>query len=191
MILTTLNHVRQDLQERLKRLNILLEKSSVYTSLLGERMNQTSQMYHQSRDNSASTTSQAPNPRRQSGRDASDLSKAQTGSKRARDETHDADGNAKRLKSDDQVSTSLSDQENVPRFKQPEDITGAKLRDYQLVGVEWLTSLWANGVNGILADEMGLGCVTVFASYPAYLANIGLPKIQKSEATPFMACSLY
>ena len=33
------------------------------------------------------------------------------------------------------------------------------LRDYQLAGVEWLISLWENGLNGILADEMGLGKV--------------------------------
>lgn len=31
------------------------------------------------------------------------------------------------------------------------------LRDYQLGGVEWLTSLYATALNGILADEMGLG----------------------------------
>ena len=31
------------------------------------------------------------------------------------------------------------------------------LRDYQLKGVQWLISLYQNGVNGILADQMGLG----------------------------------
>lgn len=31
------------------------------------------------------------------------------------------------------------------------------LRSYQLAGVEWLISLYENGLNGILADEMGLG----------------------------------
>jgi ATP-dependent DNA helicase len=38
-------------------------------------------------------------------------------------------------------------------------ITGAKLRDYQLAGVQWMISLYENGLNGILADEMGLGKV--------------------------------
>lgn len=32
-----------------------------------------------------------------------------------------------------------------------------ELRDYQLAGVTWLISLYANGLNGILADQMGLG----------------------------------
>ena len=34
---------------------------------------------------------------------------------------------------------------------------GASLRDYQLVGLQWLVSLYNNRLNGILADEMGLG----------------------------------
>lgn len=41
--------------------------------------------------------------------------------------------------------------------RQPELITGGTLRDYQLAGVEWMVSLYENGLNGILADEMGLG----------------------------------
>lgn len=41
--------------------------------------------------------------------------------------------------------------------KQPELITGGKMREYQLEGLEWLKSLWMNGLCGILADEMGLG----------------------------------
>jgi len=31
------------------------------------------------------------------------------------------------------------------------------MRSYQLEGLEWLLSLYENGINGILADEMGLG----------------------------------
>jgi ATP-dependent DNA helicase len=45
-------------------------------------------------------------------------------------------------------------------FAQPELVTGAKLRDYQLAGVQWMISLYENGLNGILADEMGLGKVS-------------------------------
>jgi ATP-dependent DNA helicase len=45
-------------------------------------------------------------------------------------------------------------------FAQPALVTGAKLRDYQLAGVQWMISLYENGLNGILADEMGLGKVS-------------------------------
>ncbi len=34
---------------------------------------------------------------------------------------------------------------------------GARLREYQMVGLKWMVSLYNNHLNGILADEMGLG----------------------------------
>lgn len=40
---------------------------------------------------------------------------------------------------------------------QPALITGCTMKDYQLDGLEWLITLYENGLNGILADEMGLG----------------------------------
>lgn len=45
-----------------------------------------------------------------------------------------------------------------PIFIQPKNLAkGCVLKDYQLEGVRWLSSLYENGVSGILADEMGLG----------------------------------
>ena len=41
--------------------------------------------------------------------------------------------------------------------EQPKLITGGQMKRYQLEGLEWLKSLWMNGLCGILADEMGLG----------------------------------
>ncbi|KAL5002537.1 SNF2 family N-terminal domain-containing protein [Aspergillus recurvatus] len=52
--------------------------------------------------------------------------------------------------------TVLGEQELVAT-QQPAPVTGAKMRKYQLEGLEWLKSLWMNGLCGILADEMGLG----------------------------------
>lgn len=50
---------------------------------------------------------------------------------------------------------------------QPALVTGCVMKDYQLDGLEWLTSLYENGLNGILADEMGLGktlqCIALFS----------------------------
>ena len=33
----------------------------------------------------------------------------------------------------------------------------ARLREYQIVGLQWMVSLYNNHLNGLLADEMGLG----------------------------------
>lgn len=52
--------------------------------------------------------------------------------------------------------TALGEQDLVAT-QQPELVTGGKMRRYQLEGLEWLKSLWMNGLCGILADEMGLG----------------------------------
>lgn len=35
----------------------------------------------------------------------------------------------------------------------------AQLKEYQLKGLNWLATLYEQGINGILADEMGLGKV--------------------------------
>jgi len=46
---------------------------------------------------------------------------------------------------------------------------GAKLREYQIVGLQWLVSLYNNHLNGILADEMGLGKTVQVMALIAYL----------------------
>lgn len=40
---------------------------------------------------------------------------------------------------------------------QPSLLRNCQLKPYQLEGVNWLITLYENGLNGILADEMGLG----------------------------------
>jgi SWI/SNF-related matrix-associated actin-dependent regulator of chromatin subfamily A member 5 len=35
-------------------------------------------------------------------------------------------------------------------------VKGGEMRDYQVQGLNWMISLFDNGVNGILADEMGM-----------------------------------
>ena len=37
----------------------------------------------------------------------------------------------------------------------------ATLKEYQLKGLNWLATLYEQGINGILADEMGLGKVSI------------------------------
>ncbi|KTW28151.1 hypothetical protein T552_02010 [Pneumocystis carinii B80] len=51
----------------------------------------------------------------------------------------------------------------------PPYIIGGKMRDYQVQGLNWLISLYENGINGILADEMGLGKTLQTISFLGYL----------------------
>ena len=49
------------------------------------------------------------------------------------------------------------EQETFTRLtEQPPNLKGGKLKYYQLVGLNWMISLYESGLNGILADDMGL-----------------------------------
>ncbi|RMZ86182.1 hypothetical protein DV737_g280, partial [Chaetothyriales sp. CBS 132003] len=47
----------------------------------------------------------------------------------------------------------------------------ARLKEYQLKGLNWLVNLYEQGINGILADEMGLGKTVQSISVMGYLAE--------------------
>ena len=48
----------------------------------------------------------------------------------------------------------------------PSYVKNGKMRDYQVRGLNWMISLYENGINGILADEMGkiIQIVSVFTN---------------------------
>lgn len=52
---------------------------------------------------------------------------------------------------------SIAHSEKSRIVSQPAMLKLGKLREYQLVGLQWMVSLYKNRLNGILADEMGLG----------------------------------
>lgn len=54
----------------------------------------------------------------------------------------------------------------------PGFIQGGQMRDYQVMGLNWLISLHENGISGILADEMGLGKTLQTISFLGYLRHI-------------------
>ncbi|OJJ49915.1 hypothetical protein ASPZODRAFT_89549 [Penicilliopsis zonata CBS 506.65] len=69
--------------------------------------------------------------------------------------------------------TAIGEQELVAT-QQPELVTGGKMRKYQLEGLEWLKSLYMNGLCGILADEMGLGKTVQTISLIAFFKQNGI-----------------
>jgi len=57
------------------------------------------------------------------------------------------------------------------KTKVPHLIRGpGPLREYQLIGLDWMVSMYENGLNGILADEMGLGKTVMTIALLAHLA---------------------
>jgi len=56
------------------------------------------------------------------------------------------------------MSDARKTQGAITRFeKSPNYIKNGQMRDYQIRGLNWMISLYENGISGILADEMGLG----------------------------------
>ena len=51
---------------------------------------------------------------------------------------------------------------------------GGSMRDYQLKGVNWMISLYQNGLNGILADQMGLGKTVQTIGFLSHLRSKGV-----------------
>ncbi|RXW15652.1 hypothetical protein EST38_g10196 [Candolleomyces aberdarensis] len=134
-----------DMEERLKKLHHILEKSTIYSNILRERMEEDTQRRLAKLEEE----------------------KSQTGSKRGRP-VGSLKGK-KRAKTNNGPSGAQEEEDSGQPFQQPALITGAKLKPYQLEGLQWMVSLDQNGISGILADEMGLGKTLQTISFSAYL----------------------
>eukprot|EP00741_Cyanophora_paradoxa_P019850 tig00000217_g19158.t1 len=64
--------------------------------------------------------------------------------------------------------------------EQPKSLVGGQLRQYQLQGLQWMVSLYNNGLNGILADEMGLGKTIQVIALISYLTE------KKNDRGPYL-----
>lgn len=67
----------------------------------------------------------------------------------------------------------LGQQTQLRPARQPKLVTGGIMKPYQLEGLDWLCSLYENGLNGILADEMGLGKTLQTIAFLAFLREKG------------------
>lgn len=74
------------------------------------------------------------------------------------------------------IRTEKEDDRSIPiHFDfSPPYVKHGKLRDYQIQGLNWMISLYENGINGILADEMGLGKTLQTIAFLGYLKHYRL-----------------
>lgn len=63
---------------------------------------------------------------------------------------HDSDN-------EEEEAEALASANTAFRFEESPPFINGEMRDYQVRGLNWMISLYENGINGILADEMGLG----------------------------------
>ena len=127
-------------------MQVLLEKSSIFTEVLKNQMDRTREKHAAV---AASTQKRPIKTKRNhhSGRSARQVSRR---GKRIRDdEDHSEEETVEPLK-----RARVLPDDAKPAFVQPALVTGAKLRDYQLEGVAWMVSLWENGISGILGEPL-------------------------------------
>ena len=83
-------------------------------------------------------------------------------------------GDHRRRKTEREEDEELLHEEEEPEeafvFREsPGYVKGGKMKDYQIQGLNWMISLYHNGINGILADEMGLGKTLQTIAFLGYL----------------------
>jgi len=166
-----------NITQRYERLQKLLGKSKFYTDFLLNKMKgheaamelkkQTNEARAKKRAEKEAASSSVEKRRTGRNKDDEEVAPKQS-AKRGRKSKADEEPSSKKRKTEEVVE----DQEDVKKNRneknrqfegrdipnnQPLLLTGGIMRDYQLEGYEWMSTLWENGINGILADEMGLG----------------------------------
>ncbi|KAK4536739.1 hypothetical protein CDCA_CDCA09G2764 [Cyanidium caldarium] len=147
----------EERRRRYEHLDKLLKAATLYTTVVSEQIRQQQEANRQA----AMARMQAgssPGKRRGKGQAADGLAKLQTLVQQA-----DAE----------QTDMRRTEARHADTL-QPAELTGGTLRDYQLAGLEWLKSLYENGINGILADEMGLGKTVQCIALICHLREMGV-----------------
>jgi SWI/SNF-related matrix-associated actin-dependent regulator 1 of chromatin subfamily A len=74
----------------------------------------------------------------------------------------------------DAGATDMRKTNRATLLKQPTIMNeGIELKDYQVVGLNWLNLLWQNKISGILADDMGLGKTCQVIAFLSHLKEQG------------------
>lgn len=62
------------------------------------------------------------------------------------------------------------------------------LRDYQMIGLDWLAKLYRKNLNGVLADEAGLGKTVQIIAFFAHLACNEGRRLREQQVWPRLQC---
>lgn len=178
-----------DDSKKLSRLKFLVEKSKVYASILTEQLEKKEREEEKKEERAASTERRRsgrlkeqqkapppPPPSKKAGtkkkgqKSIFDFSKKKKGELFGKGEISST---KEALQRNDAVEDSYKS-DVIPSVGQPKLVTGGKMHEHQISGMEWLISLYENGLNGILADEMGLGKTLQTIAFLAYLIEHGV-----------------
>ncbi|KAJ7093359.1 SNF2 family N-terminal domain-containing protein [Mycena belliarum] len=152
-------------EARFERLEFVLEKSAVFSALLTEQMNSAKERHLDA------TRARRKEAREAAAREAEERARTARPAKRQRKGHVEEEAV---VEAPHEVEE--ADDDNEGAFPQPALVTGARLKDYQLEGLQWMVSLHENGISGILADEMGLGKTLQTIAFSAHLRELGFSR---------------
>ena len=153
----------RDLKQRGAQLDLLLLKAESYSKFIADNQKR-SKLAAISQESVEATTPHLEQFKREE-------EGVNNGSKRKSAKSKDSDSPGSEL---NEVASSAPISGAVVS-KQPSTLVGGTLKPYQLEGLQWLLSLWENGLSGILADEMGLGKTIQIISLIAHLRSNNTP----------------
>ena len=170
-------------EERYERLNTLLERSALFTEVVGGQVRkQQGRRRHWLRRRPLKNLI-LTDISSQEGNTLSQESVEEAGPAGKRQEQEESTLNRKRGLESSQgeqdpkrfkpVNVRYYKNETIPS-EQPLLLTGGVLRNYQVDGYDWLRIMYENGINGILADEMGLGKTIQTIALICYLVERGV-----------------
>ncbi|XP_075211463.1 nucleosome-remodeling ATPase imitation SWI [Lycorma delicatula] len=138
--------------DRSKRFDYLLKQTEIFAHFMSNNQGK-----------SASPVKKAGRPRKEKDKDAPKPS-GDPGDHRHRKTEQEED--------EELLAETNTSRKSITRFDfSPFYIKNGELRDYQVRGLNWMISLYENGINGILADEMGLGKTLQTISLLGYMKH--------------------
>ncbi|XP_025201140.1 chromatin-remodeling complex ATPase chain Iswi [Melanaphis sacchari] len=142
--------------DRGKRFDYLLKQTEIFAHFMTA---------NQKKDGSSSANATGNTPKKAKGRPRKP--KAETGD--SADLRH---RQTEQEEDEELLKESLAADKYITQFDEsPYYIQNGELRDYQIRGLNWMISLYENGINGILADEMGLGKTLQTISLLGYMKH--------------------
>lgn len=145
-----------------------MEKSAIFAQILTDRMEQDKESQRaavvaaRAKNVGVGSSSAATMPGGKSNR-GNGKSVSSGGRKRARVESgyeSEGESSSKRRKmADEPLHLTKEEEEEIPILPQPGLVTGARMKPYQLEGLQWMTSLHSNGISGILGMSYISSCL--------------------------------
>jgi len=151
-------------KQKVARLKFLLEQTTLYSTFLSQKLQSAAEEVKQ--HETSPENGDIP---------SLDDGDAVNGNGKKRKSAAKANGKVKKGKTEGQKIPNMNNGvSSITPGIQPKLLSGGVLRNYQQQGVEWMISLYENGLNGILADEMGLGKTIQVIALFAHLWTMGV-----------------